>query len=297
MNTRTRVAVTLIELVVVIGIVSLLMGLLLPAVQKVRAAAVKTQCANNLKQIGLALHLHHNDHYSFPPGVSSEAVAPGAARMSWCTRLLPYLEQTALWQQTQEAYRLEPSPFVNPPHLGLDTVVAAFACPADSRVLERHTTHRGRRVALTSFLGVMGTDFSTRDGVLFLDSQVRFADITDGTSNTVAVGERPPSADLWYGWWYASVGQDGTGSGDMLLGVRERCLRDSFVWFCAPGPYHFGPGRTDRQCDLFHFWSLHPGGAHFLFADGSVRFLAYSADAILPPLATRAGGEAAGLGD
>jgi prepilin-type processing-associated H-X9-DG protein len=104
-------------------------------------------------------------------------------------------------------------------------------------------------------------------------------------------GERPPSADFWYGWWYAGYGQAGTGSADMLLGVRERNLGGPFVSDCPAGPYHFREGRADNQCDLFHFWSLHPGGAHFLFADGSVRFLAYSADAILPALATRAGGE------
>jgi prepilin-type processing-associated H-X9-DG protein len=291
MKPRTRVALTLVELLVVIGIVGLLMALLLPAVQKVRAAAGKIQCANKLKQIGLALHMYHDSNNSLPLGVTSETARPAYARMSWCTRLLPYLDQTALWQQTQQAYRRESSPFVNPPHVGLDTVVSAFGCPADDRVQQSHGTHRNRRVALTSYVGVMGTDLYSRDGVLFLDSRVRISDIMDGTSNTLVVGERPPSADLWYGWWYAGVGQDRTGSGDMLLGARERCLRESYVWFCDRGPYHFGPGRTDWQCDLFHFWSLHPSGAHFLFADGSVRFLAYSADTVLPALATRASGE------
>jgi prepilin-type processing-associated H-X9-DG protein len=111
-------------------------------------------------------------------------------------------------------------------------------------------------------------------------------------------GERPPSADFWYGWWYAGFGQAGTGSGDMLLGVRER-NRGGYIYtyFCAPGPYSFSPGRFDNQCDLFHFWSPHPGGAHFLFGDGSARFLGYAADPILPALATRAGGEVAALPD
>lgn len=77
----------------------------------------------------------------------------------------------------------------------------------------------------------------------------------------------------------------------MLLGVRERNRGGPYVASCPRGPYHFRPGRVNEQCDLFHFWSLHSGGAHFLFADGAVRFLAYSADPVLPAWATRAGGE------
>jgi prepilin-type processing-associated H-X9-DG protein len=138
---------------------------------------------------------------------------------------------------------------------------------------------------------VTGTAVGTNDGVLFLDSHVRISDIADGTSNTVAVGERPPSSDAWYGWWYTGYGLNGTGSADMLLGSRERNVGGRYVEQCAPGPYHFAPGRLDQQCDLFHFWSLHDGGAHFLFADGSVHFLTYSADDILSALATRADGE------
>jgi prepilin-type processing-associated H-X9-DG protein len=144
----------------------------------------------------------------------------------------------------------------------------------------------------------LGTSFPLSDGVLFIDSRVRIADITDGTSNTIIVGERPPSADFWYGWWYAGYGQQGTGSGDMLLGAREQnASGNPFVFGCSPGPYHFAPGKVDNQCDLFHFWSLHSGGAYFLFADGSVHFLTYDADSVLPALATRAGREAVELPD
>lgn len=84
----------------------------------------------------------------------------------------------------------------------------------------------------------------------------------------------------------------------MLLGVREKNIGGPYVpASCPPGPYHFQPGRLDQPCDLFHFWSLHAGGANFLFADGSVHFLAYSADDILPALATRSGGEAIAAGE
>jgi len=114
------------------------------------------------------------------------------------------------------------------------------------------------------------------------------AEILDGLSNTVMVGERPPSADNRFGWWYAGVGQHATGSGDMVLGVRE-CLDTDEP--CPKGPNHFRLG-TDRDvCHFLHFWSHHSNGANFCFADGSVRFLAYGADAVLPALATRAGNE------
>jgi prepilin-type processing-associated H-X9-DG protein len=105
---------------------------------------------------------------------------------------------------------------------------------------------------------------------------------------TLAVGERPPSAELDFGWWYAGWGQAKDGSADMVLGVRERNVIGQY---CPPGPYMFVPAKLADQCAMFHFWSPHPNGANFLFADGSVRFLSYSADSILPALATRAGGE------
>ena len=142
---------------------------------------------------------------------------------------------------------------------------------------------------------MLGTDYTSTTGVLYRDSRVRLTDITDGASNTIAVGERPPSADYWYGWWYAGFGQNGTGGLDSLLGARELNAGGNYTYMCAPGPFHFQSGRFDDQCSAFHFWSPHTGGANFLFADGSVRFLSYSADKILPALATRAGGEVVDL--
>lgn len=285
-------ALTLLELLVVLAIVSILLGLLLPAVQRVRAVAVRLQCQNNLKQLGLASHGFHDDQGHFPAGVRNLAGKDPYFLQTWLVPLLPYLEQGALWEANRTAYRSSRSPFNNPPHTALATVVPAFICPADSRLRTPQFAQQDRfYVAFTSYLGVEGLDATKLNGVLYCDSSTRLAEITDGTSNTLFAGERPPSPDFQYGWWYAGAGQQFTGSLDMVLGVREQNLLPVVAGSCPPGRYTFGPGRVGNPCDVFHFWSLHSGGANFLLCDGSVRFLRYAAEPILPALASRAGGE------
>lgn len=288
---RRRQGLSLTELLVVIAIIATLFGLLLPAIQKVRSAAALTICSNNLKQIGLALQSYHGVNQRFPPGVTSNLPHEPFPRTTWLARILPYVEQEPLWMQSQSAYTTSTDPFTNPPHVGLAFPVTFFGCPLDDRTGLAHETHNNRRVALTSYVGVMGTNWSLKDGVLFLDSSVSVKAITDGISSTIMVGERPASADNWYGWWYAGVGQMGSGSPDMLLGTRELNIADKYTYFCAPGPYDFQNGDFGNQCDVFHFWSPHSGGANFLFADGSVRFLSYGVNSIMPALGTRAGRE------
>jgi len=286
-----RRAFTMIDLIVVILIIAVLIALLMPAVMRARASAIRTQCANNLRQISVALHNYHALEMSFPPGIESDRPGQPYPFVSWLTLLLPHLEQDALSSQTDSAYKSDPWPFDNPPHIGMDTPIKVFACPADPRVLEAHDTHQGYRVASTSYVGVLGTAWNHPDGVLFQDSSVRVTDIIDGASNTLIVGERPPSPDYWYGWWYAGSGQSGTGSGDMLLGVTDRYLGGGYASDCPLVSYQFQEGQPGNECDVFHFWSLHPGGANFIFADGSVHFLSYRSAPLLPALATRAGGE------
>jgi prepilin-type N-terminal cleavage/methylation domain-containing protein/prepilin-type processing-associated H-X9-DG protein len=288
---------TLIELLVVIGIIAILMGLLLSAVQKVRSAAARMQCQNVARQLGLALHNYHDTRHSFPPGHRS-LKNPDHMRFSgWCLSVLPFLEQQALASQAEAAYKGNPNPFA-PQHSGLSAVVPAFLCPADSRTSTAQTSLVTKNVvAFTSFLGVAGLDAaSTRDGVLYQDSATRFGDITDGTSNTLLLGERPPSADFQFGWWYAGVGQKLTGSAELVLGAREPNLQPiTSGSACGPGRYPFTSSTFNDPCGMFHFWSPHSGGANFVLADGSVRFVSYSADPLMPALASRGGGEDAPL--
>jgi prepilin-type processing-associated H-X9-DG protein len=129
------------------------------------------------------------------------------------------------------------------------------------------------------------------DGVIYENARARIAEISDGTSNTLLVGERPPTPTLFWGWWTWSAF-------DASLGVRN-----TFYVYTPDDPANPGGDRCStfypesyRQgkvgyCDAHHFWSMHSGGAQWLFADGSVRFLPYQTNQILPALATRAGGE------
>lgn len=281
---------TLIELLVVIAITAVLIGLLLPAVQAVRLAAARVQCQNNIKQLALAVHMSATTVEVLPPGVSYLDGRDPFPFMGWHTRLLPYLEQDALWVQTVTAFRSQPDFLRDPPHAGQTATVRTFGCPLDSRTQRPQTLKSGVVRSLTSYLGVEGTTPARRDGCLYLDSAVRLTDISDGQSNTTLIGERPPSPDMKFGWWYAGWGQDKDGDADMILATNSKNVVGQYP-NCPTAPYQFGPGKIINDCDTFHFWSLHPGGGNFAFADGSVRFLRYSAAGILPALATRAGGE------
>jgi prepilin-type processing-associated H-X9-DG protein len=282
--------VSLVEVLVVIGIVATLLALTATAVQRVRGRAAKIQCANRLRQIGLAFHGYHGAQGALPPGVTVGVSDDSYRYMNWETRLLPFLEQDALWQQAVEAYRVHPDDFrAAPPH-PIGVLVPAFVCPADV-LSQQPRTLSELTLAFSSYLGVSGTRQTRYDGVLYADSKTRLADITDGTSTTLVVGERPSSADGNFGWWYAGQGQNGDGSAESVLSTGERAT-SFWVAGCPTAPSEFGPGRPDDPCAVLHFWSMHTGGAHFLFADGAVRFLPYSAKDILPALATRAGGEA-----
>lgn len=282
---------TLIEMLLVIAIIAVLVGLLLPAVQKVRAAAARVSCQNKVKQIALATHNYETANGSFPAGNAS--LKDPFASLSWLTRLLPYLELEAVWQRTLLDCQMMPITYIAPPHTGLSTVITAFNCPADSRQSITHRSGSGTLIALTGYLGVSGAGTSPSDGVLYDGSSTKLIDILDGTSNTLLAGERPPSPEYSYGWWYSPSAPV---VGEATLGVRSRKdPNNSATLGCSSNTYSYQNGDINNICDVHHFWSLHTGGANFAFADGSVRFLTYSADSVLPALATRAGGEVVSL--
>jgi prepilin-type processing-associated H-X9-DG protein len=213
----------------------------------------------------------------------------------WLGHLLPFVDQGPLDSVTRQAFAVQPDFTKIPPHSGLGTVISLFGCPSDVRVGVAHTAKTGLEVALSSYLGVCGSSYLAKNGVLYANSRIALETVSDGSSNTLLVGERPPSVDLAWGWWYAGVGQDGAGSGDLFLGTRELVRHWSPRSLCNKGPYAFvRPESADSICGKYQFWSLHDGGAHFGFCDGSVRFLPYSADVVMGQLGTRNGGEVVG---
>jgi prepilin-type processing-associated H-X9-DG protein/prepilin-type N-terminal cleavage/methylation domain-containing protein len=294
----TRRAFTLIELLVVISIIGVLLALLLPAVQMAREAARRTQCTNNLKQIGLALHNYEATHHAFPPGYISNFDASGmdtGPGWGWAAMLLPQMEQKPLFDAVNFNLAIE-----DPSNLTARLpLINVYLCPSDTvkpfwwamvRTTTGIPTQRICEVAPANYVGVYGTSDPgiDGDGIFFRDGKVGLRDITDGTAQTLAVGER--SHSLGEATWVGSitnavlfpVDNDGVGypraeSGPgMVLGHAGGRL---------------GPG--DPNGEVNQFYSRHPGGVNFLFADGHVSFLKTTmTNTTFRALATRAGGEA-----
>jgi len=301
---------TLIELMVVVAIIGTLVTLLLPAVQKVREAANRMSCENNLKQIALALHGYHDVRKGFPSGYSASGpyvdgatdTAPG---WGWATFVLPYLEQDTISSQL-----IFDQPIQN--SSGVQTLVKMFVCPSDIAPTSAFPVPDGfgNIVCLsapTSYAACCGNDASdttdpTGNGVFYRNSRTRMADITDGTSNTILVGERA--------WAKANGAWPGAIPGGVILrGQFNPCQPDiPGAWYpsstLAIAHAHMNNALQDPDgsAGMDDFSSMHIGGSLFVFADGSVHFLrsistdnpdgSYTADGLIfQALGTRAGGE------
>ncbi|HEV3118140.1 MAG TPA: DUF1559 domain-containing protein [Gemmataceae bacterium] len=333
-----RSAFTLIELLVVIAIIAVLVGLLMPAVQKAREAANRTKCMNNLHQMAMALQGYHDQEGSFPPALRNDFYQ--FWHWSWMSKILPYLEQENLYKGAElwSANNSMPvqfggvngSAYWSPwggwvfgmnqpgPNPAISVVLPVFLCPsetASNRVVLTTPGGQSLEMAITDYQGVNGTNYKLQDGMLGSNKRVRIADVLDGTSNTVMVGERHHMAQMYFGTWFAGCGQyspdlppddNQRGSADVVLGVRELNSRANgmpALDACPAGPYHFQPphqikdssGNISDWCDQFHYWSRHNEGANFLYTDGSVHFLGYGADTVLAAMGTRAGDEAVTL--
>jgi prepilin-type N-terminal cleavage/methylation domain-containing protein len=277
---------TLVELLVVIAVIGVLVALLLPAVQGAREAARRSQCQSNLRQLGLALHNFHDAKGFFPASHNENY-------WSWIAHSLPYLEEGPL--QDRLDFK---KPFPNTPELQRAVAVPLpiLQCASDERSSTISTALPGEPFAYTSYLGNTGSQGGRREGFLGdgmfrsphdfpgMRVAVAIAKVTDGTSQTLFVGERP--IITWsnnggdFGWWAWGHGLNSppAGRGDNVL--------DSF------GGLRPGSQRADALDDVFHWWSYHASGGQFLFVDGSTRLLSYDIDHnTLLALSTRNGGK------
>jgi prepilin-type N-terminal cleavage/methylation domain-containing protein/prepilin-type processing-associated H-X9-DG protein len=276
-SARERAAFTLVELLVTISIIGVLVGLLLPAVQAARESGRRTQCQNNMKQIGLAMEQYHMHMKRYPSGTlqsKQDGDPTGVAGFGWAPQLLPYLQQEALYNflglpraQLHDALQTNE---------GRDLAQIAlpmFRCPSDSSdLLNVHRPFTGSKyaeltAAKSNYVANHGTQFITlkdkqtdylKDsfGVFWPDSKCNESHITDGTTNTILAGER--STDYWAANWVGTrdFNSDGDNGLRQVFGISDVKINDR----------NLEDGRRG-------FNSQHPGGSFFVFADGHVDFL------------------------
>jgi prepilin-type N-terminal cleavage/methylation domain-containing protein len=302
-------AFTLVEILVVVAIIGILIAILLPAIQHSRESARKSQCANNLKQLGLAMHLYLIQYQAFPPGYVS-AVLPdhddGGPGWSWAAKLMPNIEEAAIHGEINYAASLR-SPEMEKVRL---TSVPLFLCPSDDMfepiidIPSKSSTRIICKMAAGNYVGSAGTVRPTCkrcrdlfDGVFGRNRAIKPEELLDGLSKTLAVGER---ASYW--------------SRPVIWGVlpNSKILDNQKPGLYAAGPayvlgttFNEGFNIEDSADDMDHgtigtfaesFGSRHPGGAFFLFCDAGVRFVWDDADpAIMNALSTRDGNPHSGV--
>jgi prepilin-type N-terminal cleavage/methylation domain-containing protein/prepilin-type processing-associated H-X9-DG protein len=285
---QPRAGFTLIELLVVIAIIGILVGLLLPAVHKIREAANRMSCCNNLKQLGLALHQYHDTNLFFP----AAALRGVPERQAWVPSVLPFVEQQPL--SNSYVFNLAWFDPANQPAVATPLkIVQCPSTPGGSRFdtafsFQPACGDYNATTAVSAILIQVGLIPATSDlrGVLVRNATTRMADITDGTSTTIILGEDASRPQLW------NVGS---------------LVPDGYVWgggwADAHGPFAVSGASTDGSiarggpcgvnCTNFtEFYAFHPAGANAVFADGSVRLIQASINiSVLAALTTRSGGE------
>lgn len=294
-NPRAKRGFTLIELLVVIAIIAILISLLLPAVQQAREAARRTQCKNNLKQIGLALHNYHDVHLTFAPGYiarainqSDPATAETGPGFAWGTLILPYLDQQNVFSQID--FNLDA---IDPANLILgEQVLNQFLCPTDPSP-KTFDLPSGTTLGASNYVGIFGYGnvsmaAGNGNGVFYRNSSIRIGDISDGTSTTICVGERMHEHDNVpaltkvdsNSTWYAAIPGTPRPAGMAMAMMMEQSPslvlghvgQDAMGMMAA---MHHTPNHTNH---IVNFSSNHTGGVHFLLCDGSVHFMSESID-------------------
>jgi prepilin-type N-terminal cleavage/methylation domain-containing protein len=282
-----RTAFTLIELLVVIAIIAVLIGLLLPAVQKVREAAARVKCANNMRQLILALHNYHSAYGAFPAG---QLDMPNGAQHNWTAQLLPYFEQDNLYRQYN--FNVNWDDPANDSGIN-QHMIKVFVCPSAPDAPPR--TAANKRGVLdypainqihrpNPFATNLPPSDSTYIGVLGKNVNRRMTDIVDGTSNTLILAE------------------DGGRNQDWRMGQQGGTLGESGAWANPSGAIVVSGYNPRTQsipgpvavngCNSQNVYSFHIGAAGGVFADGSIRFLSSSTSIdVLIALTTRAGHE------
>ena len=289
-----RQGLSLVEVLIVIGVMGLLLSLLIPAVQAARAAMDRLRCRTNLKQIGLALQQFHSEHGRLPPVRGMFQPLQPQYSIRWEVVVLPYLGQAGLYDNAKAAYRSNFNSMTNPPHTGIDQIIGVYRCPADERLNRPQQDADGVWAGYTSYLGV-GAARRHRGMLPFLNATqlgITFHQVVDGLSNTIMVGERPPPDSFQAGKWYPNHTHFSPTYGLAAGPDSAIWLTDlAFMGDPSSGNTRFRFGSTRNQAHRWHFWSLHFGGAHFLFGDGSTRFIRYTNDYFLESLGSIDGQE------